>query len=301
MLILRTFLSCLFAFHSGATAALEEPGSGATLARVPMLPSQGLVVVEVTISGEGPFRFSIDTAASGTGRIDQELAEKLGLKETGTGTNRDGTGGSARRSLVEVPKLSVENYCFGDLVMMTGDYTWVRGEGEGRIWGILGYRAFGGVLLILDDLARSVEIAEGALDGESDGVLKYDGSRGVPIVPLGIGDDEGVGVLDTGSDAQLSMPMEFTELLALKREPVEAGRAKSSLREFPIVKARLEETVRVGGFRFSGVEANFSDAWRYPVLGNRLLEGRCLTLDIDNECLRIAPGKNPEEGVQKAR
>ncbi|MFT3996447.1 MAG: aspartyl protease family protein [Asticcacaulis sp.] len=72
-------------FTAGLCAALLPPAArAADLLRVPFdLNASGKPVIAVTLDGQGPFRFLVDTGAGSSG-IRESLAQKLGLRVLGT-------------------------------------------------------------------------------------------------------------------------------------------------------------------------------------------------------------------------
>jgi len=70
--------------------------------------SQGVPLVQISIDGQGPFSFVIDTGTNCEAIISQKLARRLGLSATGRRSITD-LGGQSRRTLdaVELKTLSL--------------------------------------------------------------------------------------------------------------------------------------------------------------------------------------------------
>lgn len=58
--------------------------------RLPFELVDGRIYVEATVNRRGPYRFAVDTGASGMGRADARLAAALGLRASGQVANSDG-------------------------------------------------------------------------------------------------------------------------------------------------------------------------------------------------------------------
>lgn len=56
---------------------------------IPFSVERGEIYVPAFVNGRGPFRFVVDTGASGAGRVDVRLVEQLHLRVTGTTTHSD--------------------------------------------------------------------------------------------------------------------------------------------------------------------------------------------------------------------
>src|SRR5262245_27551371 len=81
----------LFPVVAASGAAMSEAPSAHAQREttIPFLLERGSIYVEAFVEGQGPFRFEVDTGASGAGRVDLRLVEKLHLRVTGTTTNSD--------------------------------------------------------------------------------------------------------------------------------------------------------------------------------------------------------------------
>ncbi|HEY7546176.1 MAG TPA: pepsin/retropepsin-like aspartic protease family protein, partial [Blastocatellia bacterium] len=87
-------------------SADAAPTAQSTAVEVPMLFRGPMPAIEVMVNGKGPFLFAIDTGASGAGRVDASLVEKLALPLTGEVRGSDGSGANARSmKLVQVDSL----------------------------------------------------------------------------------------------------------------------------------------------------------------------------------------------------
>src|SRR5215217_9547950 len=67
----------LFSTHSQQA---QTAGVKSAVVDVPMLFRGPMPAVEVTVNGQGPFLFAIDTGGGGQARVDSSLVEKLKLK-----------------------------------------------------------------------------------------------------------------------------------------------------------------------------------------------------------------------------
>src|SRR5690606_1361047 len=127
---LRRFLALALTLTASGPALAQDTGMAATggCATVPILPAS-IPVVEATIGGRGPYRFAIDTAEQGHGRISAALAAELGLPKLGEVDTASAGGTTARRAVFAAPEVSVGSVSFKnpDLVALSvanGEAEW---------------------------------------------------------------------------------------------------------------------------------------------------------------------------------
>lgn len=94
-----------------------------------------LAFVPVSISGEGPFMFALDTGASAS-VVDEDVADRVGLERTGERRSVSGILGSG-----QVPVAQVHQWELGDVRLDPGEVTVIDlgpPRGGGGIQGLLG-------------------------------------------------------------------------------------------------------------------------------------------------------------------
>jgi hypothetical protein len=131
---------------AGTGTAAAEPTTGLDTGaeegtiRVPLVVLQApdgstLALVPVTINGQGPFRFALDTGASKS-LIDATLSDQLGLKVVGNAGQVTGVTGAANAELV-----SVTNWQAGSVVLNQNQIIRLDlggASGGGQLQGLLG-------------------------------------------------------------------------------------------------------------------------------------------------------------------
>lgn len=128
----------------------ERDGDGAGEETVPLeviSHAEGtLALVPVRIEGEGPFLFGLDTGASNT-VVDEDLVERVGLEQVGTGQPSVGVGGP-----VETVSVRVEEWRIGDVeldpaTVSSLDLPNPRGEGLEGLFGSDVLSRFGSITI----------------------------------------------------------------------------------------------------------------------------------------------------------
>ncbi|GAB3644744.1 aspartyl protease family protein [Glycomyces tarimensis] len=112
---------------------------------------QTLAFIPVSISGEGPFQFALDTGAS-ISAVDVDVADDLGLPTTGESREMTGISGSGRVEIAEV-----DEWHMGDVALDTTEIALIdlpeREHGE-DLEGLLGsdvLSGFGEIVIDFDE------------------------------------------------------------------------------------------------------------------------------------------------------
>lgn len=256
--------------------------------RVPFNLDHGKIVVEAKINGRGPFPFLLDTGA-GANVLNEDLADELGLKATGSTQVGDPTNPqSIKASIVPLDSIQIGDAVFHQVRILA----WDRGAlyaGERRPRGILGYPLFAKCLLTIDYGAERIELETGELS-EADGVdvLPYHvGHGGIPVFEIKIAGKAVPAHLDTGAMSGLSVPDEWDARFPLSGPVVVVGRARTASKEYEIRGAQLNGALEIGGIRLESPEVRFSGALRTANIGTELLRSFRVTLDSANQRLRF--------------
>ncbi len=256
---------------------------------IPFEMNRGRIYVDAFVNQRGPFRFMVDTGASGYGRVDAKLVKDLNLATTGTASTSDGIH-TATVSTLKLDSLRVGEITRRNLDIFSRDYSALFRSDTRPIMGIIGFDYFSNALLTIDYAKSELVVSEGSLNAAEPNVLRYDTD---PIIPLRIGEHETTGFLDTGSSAEMHLPMEWAKRLGVQnlREAGEGRRANSTFKMF---MAESPVTVEIGSNRVVVTAPMFSEATERIIIGARFLENhRCiLTLDHRQQRMRIVA--NPQ-------
>jgi predicted aspartyl protease len=104
----------------------------------PASPAKPLVLVAVSVNGQGPYQFALDTGASAT-VLSAELAQSLGLK-TVEAPAITGGGGRVKTSIGTVESLAVGSTMRRNLSVVVADFLTMLSQVTGaKIDGIVGY------------------------------------------------------------------------------------------------------------------------------------------------------------------
>ena len=254
---------------------LELPPEGASM---PMLDIGGRPVVEVKISGKGPFPFILDTGATQT-IIDPDLSEELASSGDHNPV-KELAFGPVKATGVEALVLPV---------------TAMFGKIDKPPRGALSAQSFPGYLLRFDYPGKKIILRKGALpDTDGRTIFAYGTDDPLPVVPLKVGGEEVKVYLDTGAPFALALPTKYKDQLRLAVPAVEKGKAISHSGEFPIFKGTVEGDIEIGEFKLPSRDVAFTDVSLHPgappqgQLGYAALRDFVVTLDSANRRVQFA-------------
>lgn len=263
----------------------QTAAAGATL-RVPFQVVDGRIYVEARVNGAGPFRFAVDTGASGLGRADTSLTTQLRLPVEGEGATSDGVA-TSRVDMTRFDTLELGGFVRRDLKVITRDYG-SRLSPEAKFAGIIGRDFFGDGLLVIDYPARMLTFSRGkGLTRGTAGVLGYDRPFRVPVTIGGVAAEAN---LDTGANVTFVLPKTLFDRVA--GGPVTAtGGAQLTNTTIDSGRAKVRGPFRIGAASLSDIEVRVSD--RYPELlaGAHALQHFAILIDQRSKSIALCPAK----------
>ena len=246
--------------------------------------------ITATVNGRGPYRFGVDTGASGYLRVTPELAAALGLQPVGEAMAGDPSG----RNPIRIPVYRVDSLAFGGLTyagISTTPLT-LRGPSLAGIDGIIGIGFFETMLLTIDYGRLRLSAEPGALpaaNGRDVVEISYD-RGGLISMPLTIGETVHQVHLDTGNTRfPLFMPEASIAALPTRGEARDIGRARTVSQEVSLRAIDLAAPVRVGATHLPVTAAGFPAVGRVGNIGSPALATMAVTIDYPNRRLRIVP------------
>jgi predicted aspartyl protease len=249
--------------------------------RVPFEVIDGRIYVQASVNGSGPFRFAVDTGASGMGRADTSLVSALGLTVHAQTENSDGVA-SAKADMTRLSSLEMGGIVHRNLDVITRDYSGNKPTDE-KFSGILGREFFSDGLLVIDYPNQTLYFSQTfALAQDQPGVIGYERAFRIPVT---IGDVRTTGNLDTGANVTFVLPQSLYEQLAdtpLQR----ASTGTLSNTSIETGRAQLHGPFRLGEVTLSDVEVRVSDRYPELLVGAHVLQQ--MTVMIDQRSRAIA-------------
>jgi predicted aspartyl protease len=256
---------------SGSTVALAcepldagapgAPGAASAITN----DTAGRAVAPISINGQGPFRFVIDTGANRS-VISRALATRLGLAPAGEDIVHSIVGAEPAQ-LVNVDSLS-----FGALSLSRGDTPVLDGPMLEGVHGLLGVDGMAGRLLHVDFINHCVEIYESPAQLSMQGWLSVPARMQFGTMLTVAGEILGVKVnvlIDTGSDISLAN-RHFRDALrgvAARHIEYHNGNAFTFGRPLVLEQSVWTPSLRLGHTVVEGVKAYVGDFHIFDVWG----------------------------------
>ncbi len=291
---MRTWTGWLVASLSLLTAPgvlAEAPSDACQLAGVaktdamvhqPFQIVEGRIYVQATVNGRGPYRFAVDTGASGMGRVDASLVALLDLEKHGESTTSDGVSTAAVET-TRVQSLALGEVVHRDLELITRDYN-RRNSPEAAFHGILGREFFGDGLLVIDYPRSILSFTQRhAMSPSDQNALPYERAFRIPV---SIGGHALVAQLDTGANVNLVLPQAVYE--GISDVPLqEALRSQLTNGQLETWRATLHGPVRVGQASLEDVEIRVSAKFPEPLVGAEALQQSVVLIDQRSKTVAI--------------
>lgn len=264
-----------------ATAcSLAQAPAADFIVRVPFDVVDGRIYVTTRVNDRGPFRFAVDTGASGIGRADATLVASLGLKAHGKDRSDDGVQ-SAAVDTVRLDSLALGGLARQSVEVIARDYS-SRLTPEATLHGILARDFFADGLLILDYPARTLSFSRTlSLPAGGEALLAYERAFRVPVR---IGAAALEANLDTGANVGLVMPLALYEQVsgAALQDAGKAGLANTRIATW---RGTLAAPLAIGPARIAGMEVRVAERYPEVLVGAHVLQK--FTMMIDQRSRRI--------------
>lgn len=265
--------------------AAREVADADLVARVPFDLVDGRIYVQAKANGQGPFRFAVDTGASGMARADARLVSALGLRMHGSAENSDGVS-TAEADVTRFDSLQLGGLERREVEALARDYR-SRATPEGAFDGILGREFFADGLLVIDYPARTLSFSRArALAPDMAHVVAYKRAFRIPVA---VGALQAEGNLDTGANVALVLPKALHDRLgADASDPLEAaGRGRLSNGDVDTWRTRLHVSVRIGALALRDVDARVSARYPELLVGAHALQQSVLVIDQRTKLLAV--------------
>lgn len=272
-LLLATACGTAASQSQDACALLPEVPKNA-LVDIPFDTVDGRIYVQARVNGRGPFRFAIDTGASGLARADASLVSALGLGVHGQAETSDGMQTKSVQT-THLQSLELGALVATGLEVITRDYSGGKTP-DAAFAGIIAREFFADGLLVIDypgktlRFTRSQALAPGMVN-----VLAYERAFRVPVR---IGTLQTTGNLDTGANVAFVLPTTLYQHIS--DTPLEqAGRGQLTNGDVETQRATLHGPFRIGNSQWSDVEVRVVDGYPELLVGAHALQHRILMID----------------------
>lgn len=242
--------------------------------QVPFDVVDGRIYVQAVVNGRGPYRFAIDTGASGFGRADASLVTALGLEIRKPVANSDGVA-TSEADTTHIATLEVGGLVREDLQVITRDYN-SRMSAEAAFSGIVAREFFADGVLVIDYPRRLLSFSRTlAMSPGQAGTLRYERPFRVPVA---IGALSTEGNLDTGANVTFVLPQAVFDQLGAGATR-EGGQGQLSNSKVETRRATVQGPFAIGNARWSDVEVRVADRYPEVLVGAHALQAYVVLID----------------------
>ena len=260
----------------------------------------GAILIEnVMVNGQGPYRFLLDTGAEGAGRIDRSLVQALGLPNLGGQESVDLQGKKLDMTSHRLESLVVGSLSFTGVEVMSRDYNaTIRGPGLRPIDGILGYHLFNEYLLTINYPARTVTVARGELPVPDDKkILAIISDDEDPEIKIRVDGRVARALLDTGAMGPLVVPATLAKDLKFAPDPPGKTRDPASR----IRTQTLDGSLNIGEIEIKNPQTGVAGSLEHSVIGVDILASLAVTYDQKNARVLVErPAERKRYGITLA-
>ena len=270
--------------ETGGVCALLEPDPTEALVSIPFRTIDGRIYLDAQVNGTGPYRFALDTGASGIGRADASLVEGLRLATDGEDESSDGVS-SAVVGKVRIGSLALGALEHRDVSLIARDYR-SRMASESAFSGILGRAFFADGLLAIDFAGKRLNFYRTReMRPSLSGAIVYERAFRIPVA---LGELHTTGNIDTGANVTLVLPGPiYDKVHATALEPSGDGNLTNT--RITTSKARIAGPVRIGGMLLENVPVTVAADYPEVLVGAHALHDQILLIDQRHKTLAICP------------
>jgi hypothetical protein len=246
--------------------------------------------VNVTINGQGPFRFVVDTGTSAEAVITPELSTRLHLPVASHAILRaPGRSAQARVPVHLLQSLRVADADVAFILVPAVEHS--LGALDSTCQGLIGFPLFRDYLLTLDYPNQRLTLATDALqpDGERR-VLPMRQPEGVPVVLLRAGPADRpleIGAQIDSGGGGLSLPAAFAARLRFASPSVTQANAQSLTGRIPVDAVELADDVHLGVYTFKRPFIEMYTGFPLANFGATPMRNFAITFDQRNSLVRF--------------
>lgn len=264
----------------------EAPRPGLTTFGTPLvvLPAATLgnyLVIEAKWDRYGPYRFLIDTGSSVT-LVSTELARRYPVKYTPATTApqvrvKSAEGEIALLATTTLRRLDLGDVRFDDVPALMYDCAPLSAHLGVKIDGILGFPLFRDTVLTLDYPHSRVLLSPSRtaplLPGST---IPFNNANKTPLIPISMGDTPFIALIDSGSDAPLSLnPVGLQPKFAVAPRPGPTVGTLTGDRTQQL--GRLADSLKIGTYALQSPLVEMTD--ELSAIGAAILKNFTITFD----------------------
>lgn len=262
--------------------------------QAPIAYAGHLIELDVMVNGKGPYKFALDTGASGA-RVSQQVAKDLALPIVG---QAEGVGLGPEKLNLPLVKVSLAlgTIHFDDVQAAVHDLPGTSGQG---VDGVLGFDLFKDYLLTIDYPDGTISVAPGRLYNNERGTLPMMTPFGIPQIGGTIADDSIIIDIDSGSSGGFGLMRDYESQLKFVSAPKPIGQATGAGGTVAVDAGTVDGDVSFGDQTLHNPVVSFLPLPGVANMGYRVLSNYAITFDQADDLVRfVAKGPAPAASAQ---
>lgn len=262
---------------AASVAPLNANAAPSESYQAPIAYAGHLVVLDVMVNGKGPYKFALDTGASGA-RVSQQVAKDLDLPVVG---QAEGVGLGPDKLQLPVVKasLALGTIHFDDVQAAVHD---LPGDFGQQVDGVLGFDLFKDYLLTIDYPDGTISVAPGRLYSNDRGTLAMMTPFGIPQIGGTIAGESIIIDIDSGSSGGFGLISDYESKLKFVGDPKPVGQATGAGGTVPVDAGTVNGDLAFGDQTLHDPEVSFLPLPGVANMGYRVLSNYAITFDQQN-------------------
>lgn len=258
---------------------------------VPMQRIGGLPYLELSINGQGPFLFGLDTGFGAGLELDADLAGELNVKASGQTSVGDGSGqNEITLQTAKIGQVAIDGYTVKNCTAILRKNARKKVPGMENVKGIVGMALFSDYTITLDYPNNLFVIQKDALPkANSSDIFNYtEVGGGVPQIQIKIGSHEVNAAIDSRSmSGTFKLPQQLVDKLTFLNRPIAVGKGQTVSNTIAINQVSISESIRFGEFVFERPTVTYPSLNENAIIGSKLLQEFAITIDCKNKRIQF--------------
>lgn len=288
---LLTTLCIAVLIRVGTAHAAAPPASACTLVsaphgdlamQVPFEVVDGRIYVQAKVNGRGPFRFALDTGASGLGRADTSLVSALDLRMDQPAANSDGVI-TTEVDTTKFGSLDIGGLMRENVQVITRDYN-SKMTPQAAFAGIVAREFFSDGLLIIDYPRKTISFSRKlSLSRLHDGALPYEKPFRIPVSIAGVRTQ---GNLDTGANVAFVLPQSL--FVKVGGTPLQqAGHGQLANSRIETKRSTVHGPFQIGRASLWDADVRVSEQYPEVIVGAHALQNFIVLIDQRSKSVAV--------------
>jgi predicted aspartyl protease len=260
---------------------LREPVS------VPLEFVGGFPIVSVRLNGRGPFKFILDTGATGS-VVAEGLAREIRLPAISqVMMGRPGSDKPATATITRVAKIEIcDGLALKGVTAVFADLSAVQKKAP-DVQGVLSAAMFQGLLVAFNYPTKTIEFRRGELPAEDGQTLfAWAAAEGLPSFTADVGGQSVRMHLDTGSSSGFILNTTIASKLTWLQAPSEGMPIRTLDMETNSFAGQMKGIIRIGKFVFENPRLKYAEGFNN--MGYEVLKDFVVTLDPKNRRFELS-------------